>query len=489
MKQSIGLNIAKLFTSNIAVQALVVLTTPAITHLFSPAQFGVMQILESMTLLCFCLAGLKYELAIPLEKEPQPASAAFILSVGLAGVVGLLSFAGILVTRHALAIWFHTPELTHLLWLLPIAIVLYGLFNPLMYWAAWEGRFGAIAWANMANSLSERLFSILGGVVLSGSIIGLIIGRFAGMLAQTLLLVRHLNASILVTLRAAHLSWALIAETACKHKNLPLFKTWEVFLTTLSLQLQPLIFGHYFSPDVVGQLALALKVVALPATLFGNAVAQVFLPAAATARHETGTFAPVVQTMLARLIQLSLFPMLVLGLFGPVLFQLVFGARWQEAGRYAQLFAAWQFLGILYFPLDIFTLVNRQPIGLLLTTINVGLKMTSLLVGVMLGPPILAIGLFVIAGVFFLTGALGIKLQIAQVSKRWVVREILKYLGISLAWLLPCQFFYWWTTNRWLLMFTLLCAAGGYLGVLIRQEPEIRQRIAAHIAFLLPWRG
>jgi O-antigen/teichoic acid export membrane protein len=101
-----------------------------------------------------------------------------------------------------------------------------------------------------------------------------------------------------------------------------------------------LLFSALFGPATAGQVALSQRVIALPLTLAGQSVAQVYIGEVARLAHEMPTALPaLIRSTVRRLAVVALLPALALILAGPWMFALVFGAPWRVAGTYAQILA------------------------------------------------------------------------------------------------------------------------------------------------------
>jgi O-antigen/teichoic acid export membrane protein len=155
----------------------------------------------------------------------------------------------------------------------------------------------------------------------------------------------------------------------------------------------------YFDATVVGYYALGNRVLSMPMSLVGMALAQVFFQRASEARRE-GKLATLVEGAFERLVKLGMFPLLLLTFVGSDLFALVFGARWSEAGYYAQILSVWTFFWFISSPLSLlFTVLERQEFSL---AINVAILLTrwaSLTVGGALHNVRLGLLLFSVSGV------------------------------------------------------------------------------------------
>jgi lipopolysaccharide exporter len=475
VSQSISVNVVKLLSTRIVGPVLWVITAPVLTRLFLPTHFGVMQIFDAIATVFFVIAGLNYEMSIPLAKNQQEASASFLLSLFFTLMFTVSSVIGVLLGADYIAYQFKTPELSSFLWLLPPLVFLSGLSSAFNYWTSHEGKFGIIAWSDLGNVIGDRVFTVLTGYLIRPSAIGLFVGRCVGVVVSMLVFLRFMGRKVLADIQHAHLTFATICTVGRQHKKFPLFSVWSSLLANISTQLLSIIFGLYFSPTVVGYYALANRVGTIPATLLGNAVAQVLFPTAAREYRETGTLAPIIMTTFLRFVQIGVFPMAILGLFGASLFRAVFGSRWIEAGIYAQIQAVSYFMGFLTCPLPVFTLTNRQDASLLMNVLSLAGQAASLFIGVAIGTPRVALGLCVFFNVMLLAGQLVWKLRLAQVSVLWAVSVILKYSALAGALLLPAKGLSWifhdLRFDFGVIGFATVC----YVMVLFLMEPSLRQ--------------
>ncbi|GAK56881.1 polysaccharide biosynthesis protein [Candidatus Vecturithrix granuli] len=477
MSQAISINITKLLFSRVTAQVLMLITTPVVTRLFLPEHFGVMQIFESIITPFCIIANLKYDQSIPLGKNQQEASASLILSLFFAVNMTACSFAGILIGKDYIARWFHAPDLARFLWLLPAFVFIVGLNNVLNSWASREGKFGIMALSGLGDTVGDKTLTIVWGYLLRASTTGLVLGRFVGVFTNAVALLWSLGKTLFTDVKNAHLTLATIRAIAVQHKKFPLFSTWIALIASINIQLPSLICGLYFSPAVVGYYSLANRVVSVSSIFLGTVIAQVFFPAAAKEYHQTGTFSPIVRTILRRLVQIGVFPMAVLVFFGPSLFIGIFGQQWSEAGIYAEIMASWHFLIFLNLSLDIFALVNRQDLDLMIVLTGLIVRTIVLFASVTFGSPRITLGLFVFFSVIFLIGQLFWKLRISHISSRWASTLFLKYSALSCALLLPAKWFSWILNDVRVDFVAVLIATGGYVAVLLMFEPELQQFI------------
>jgi len=361
------------------------------------------------------------------------------------------------------------------LWLLPVVVFIGGLRKSLSYYAAREEKFGAIAWSGFASAAGGAFVTTAWGFTIGASAAGLFAGYLISALFGTLILIVLSIRRLASDIRNAHLSFEMIWTTAKQHKKFPIFSTWSGLLNTVSAQLPPIMLGLYFSTTVVGYYSLGYRLVSLPMGLLGGSIAQVFFPAAAKEYNETGTLSEIVRSMFKRLVQMGVFPLVVLGLLGSSLFGFILGEKWIEAGVYAQILSVWILLVFVTSPLSTtFSILGRQGTGLVF---NVGIILSrafALLLGTRLGGPRLSLTLFagvsVIGWIFMIYWIL----RNSGVSLLWGMKTFLKYAGLSFVLVLPAVYFAQVLGNMSIVFVSLVFAAVIYVYGIYRSEPAFR---------------
>ncbi len=92
--------------------------------------------------------------------------------------------------------------------------------------------------------------------------------------------------------------------------------------------------------------------------------------------------------------------MMILTILGPEIFAFFFGARWAEAGVYAQILAPWTFFWFISSPLSsVFSVLERQEFGLKLNPVILATRFLSLAAGGWLHSARLALVFFAGSGV------------------------------------------------------------------------------------------
>ncbi|HLN62509.1 MAG TPA: lipopolysaccharide biosynthesis protein [Symbiobacteriaceae bacterium] len=341
-------------------QALVILTSPLLTRLYPPEQFGAFAVYTALLAIAIGAVALRYEVAIPLPETEAGAG-------NLLALCGLLSLATAGLTALAvwglgdhLARWTGTPALQGFLWLLPASLAMGGVAQSLDYWGTRRQAYPRITRAKLTETFTQVAAQLgLGALGLGAP--GLVLGRVGAQAAGNAVMA---GAGVAAALR--QVTWRGILQAAYRYRRFPYLACGACLLNSVGLQLAPLLLASLYGPRVAGHFALSQRMVGVPMAMIGAAVAQVY--AGEVARLGRGEPRAVWQLFVAtgrKLLLLGAGPILLLGLIGPWLFSLVFGPEWQEAGHYTRLLIIMMLMQFVAVPLS-YTLdaMERQDLQL-----------------------------------------------------------------------------------------------------------------------------
>ena len=103
--------------------------------------------------------------------------------------------------------------------------------------------------------------------------------------------------------------------------------------------LAPLAYvGYRYGESLTGQFALVIGTLALPTTLVGNAIGQVFYQRASQLFANGKSFDSLFLANAKLLLFVAVPAFLFVAVTGPFLYPLVFGAQWYVAGQTAQIY-------------------------------------------------------------------------------------------------------------------------------------------------------
>lgn len=334
-------------------------TVPIITRIYTPDDFGVLSVFTSAITLLVPFAAFLYPIALPLPKNDGLAlniaafSILFICSITL--IISLLFF----VLGNVIFEAFNMIVIAEYWWLLAFGVFVASLYELLTHWATRVKAFKEVAKTKVSQAILSAVVKIgLGTLGLKplGLLIGDIVQRGGGVIS----LIR----SFLFDIRhnISHVSIKRMRFLATYYLDLPKFRLPSQFLLKLSVQAPILFFAFNFGKEVTGQLSLSLMVIGLPITLLGSSTGKAYYAEIAKiGANRRDEILALTKSITKRLSILSLIPTMVLLLFSPFLFQLIFGQEWEQAGIFTSILAFYLFIQFITSPLvNVFNVYNKQ---------------------------------------------------------------------------------------------------------------------------------
>lgn len=345
-------------------QVVALLAAPVLTRLYTPEDFGIFTVLSAMAVTVGAMSALRFELAIPLPSREEDAfslvSLGFLAAGGTA-VVGTLTVA---VTGEQIVRLFEQPRLMPWLWLVPVIGSVMGSYLVLNQLAIRQRRFGAIGRRTLAGTVATVTTQIAagaGGLRAGGLILGLALGQLTG--AVSLLRGSGLRGDKATAGRKLH----NICRNAHRYRRFPWLLTPAGLLNVLGLQLPVLFIASWYGTQVAGWLGLTQRILAVPVSLIGLAIGQVYLAELARAALGNPQRARMLFSKASRaLVTIGLIVAAVLIVAAPELFSFAFGTQWRVSGVYAQALSLGFAAQILAAPLSQTLIVyERQTMQLL----------------------------------------------------------------------------------------------------------------------------
>ena len=411
-------NVALLTSGTALAQALVVLVSPLLTRLYTPDNFGIAAVYASVLAIPAVVASLCYECAILLPEDDQ--SAANVLALSLVLVLGMsvLSELVVWLVGDRIVGALRAPDLEPYLWLLPLSLLGAGSYHVFNEWAVRKKAFRQIAQTKLSQGIGMATTQLGLGLLGVGPI-GLIAGDLVGRMSGISRLVKVAWREDRLVLR--QVTRQGIRLVASRYRRFPLLSSGATMLNSIGLQLPLLLLAIFYGPLVVGWLKLGERVLSIPLSLIGTSISQVYVGKSARVLHTDpqqlpGLFLKVVGGML-----LIAFPYVaLLALLGPLLFPVIFGSEWEQAGVYVQLLAPMFLLQSTANPTGgILDVLERQDLHLFREILRmVVMSGALLLAGVLQVRPVVGIGMFSAAGSVVYIVYLGISFYAVKVAAR-----------------------------------------------------------------------
>jgi len=219
-----------------------------------------------------------------------------------------------------------------------------------------------------------------------------------------------------------------IFSLAKRYSEFPKIVTLTGVLNTTSSQAPIIILTSLFNLKIVGFYSFTERILALPISLIGASIGQVFFQEMSKKR---------LLEERVKLLKITLQKLLKIGspifafiiIFGEDIFSFIFGNEWIVAGEYAQILSLWLFLVFLVSPLtQVYNILEKQRLFLKLNFLGFILRISALLIGGLYFQDVLTtLYLFVGSGMLMWILILGTILSFLEIDKMHIFLNIFKY--------------------------------------------------------------
>jgi len=361
-------------TGSTIAQAIPIAVSPILTRIYTPEDFGMLALYMSVAAFGSIVATGRYELAIMLPKKDTDAFNIVVLSVFISFFISLITLAIIFILNEEITNFLGNEDISYWLYLLPISVLLTGVYQSLNYWNNRRKNFKRLASTRViqagVGSGANLGFGFLG---LGGG--GLISGGFTGQSIATFFLTRSAwkedNKLLL------YINKIKIVALLKKYKKLPFFNLPNALVDTVKMSGISILITKFFTTATLGQYALARRMVVTPAALVGNSLSQVFFQKLANAKKTDLNRLIIKFIIKAASIALPMY--LIVYIYATDIFIFVFGQNWELAGKIASALSPWLFLNFISSPLSsVYIILNRQEIMLVISIFHMLIPLSIL---------------------------------------------------------------------------------------------------------------
>ena len=345
-------------------------STPIITRIYTPADYGLLALYISITAILSSLTTLRYSAAIPLPKTDASAMNLMALCIFLV-ITFLITFSLLIFfIGEAVFQWLNILEMLKWKWLIILGVAGSAMYELLSAWAIRKRRYRIMAKTQFTQSVSGSFVKI-GTGLLNASPIGLIGGQILAQSAGVFSLFnqsskdyRHL---------ARFISRKRMKFIARYYRQFPYFRLPSQTLLQLSSNAPVIMMAALYSKELTGQLSLALMAVSLPTGLIGKAIAQAFYAEIAVIGKRDLTRVKSLTIDVQKKLFIIGVPLTLLIMFiAKPTFGLIFGSEWKVAGKYTAILAPFVLLQFTSAPLmQVLNIIGSQLMFLMINIIRV----------------------------------------------------------------------------------------------------------------------
>ncbi|HCY7747434.1 TPA: type 8 capsular polysaccharide synthesis protein Cap8K [Staphylococcus aureus] len=318
LNKFIGDSFLMILSSGIA-QVILIITTPIITRLYSPTEFGEFTIFSNIAMILIPIINARYDLLIVNTKNDRSAN---ILSQ-ISFLISLLILL-ILIPIFAISAWLYPNFILDFIFII-IMLFLVSLTNIFTNYLNKERKYKVLSLINVFRAGSMALLQIIFGLLALGSL-GLIIGfslsYIAGITLGYKTFKKHFN-----IVRDKEETKALFLE----NKNQLVYSTPSILLNSLSFSVVVFFIGILYTNTEVGIYGMAIRVLGIPVTIISLGLSKIFMQQANDYYIEYGNFRNLLLKFSSVLVIVSIILYVPLYLFSEELVNILLGHSWVDA--------------------------------------------------------------------------------------------------------------------------------------------------------------
>lgn len=318
LNKFIGDSFLMILSSGIA-QVILIITTPIITRLYSPAEFGEFTIFSNIAMILIPIINARYDLLIVNAKNDR--SANILSQIGF--LISLLILL-ILIPILAISAWLYPNFILDFIFII-IMLFLVSLTNIFTNYLNKERKYKVLSLINVFRAGSMALLQIIFGLLSLGSL-GLIIGfslsYITGITLGYKTFKKHFN-----IVRNKEETKALFLE----NKNQLVYSTPSILLNSLSFSVVVFFIGILYTNTEVGIYGMAIRVLGIPVTIISLGLSKIFMQQANDYYIERGNFRNLLLKFSSTLVIVSIILYVPLYLFSEELVNILLGHSWVDA--------------------------------------------------------------------------------------------------------------------------------------------------------------
>ena len=274
-KNNFLLNILKLSSAPLITQILSFFLLPLITRLYSPYEFGIFNLYNSLVGVFAVFCGMGYHQAIVLPKKNIDAFILFLITILLTiSLSFLLLLATYLVPEHVYEI-FKINDLFDYRYYVFLGIFLHGLYVTFLGWHIRFSNFGLISFSRVLRVFSNKSFIIVVGLASYAYAENLIIGEILGTIFVCLIMIIYSD-----IFKYFDFNFKVFKKESLRliksYKQFPIFSVSNDLSYRFKVALIFFLITYFFSLELVGNYGIALMILSIPTSLLGSSISEVF---------------------------------------------------------------------------------------------------------------------------------------------------------------------------------------------------------------------
>lgn len=313
-------------------QFIAVITTPIITRLYSPADFGILAVFSSSLAIIVIAGGFRYDSALPLPKEDIDAAHLFVLFFIILSVSTFILILILYLMGNLVFSFFHAENMLPYIFLFIIGFFGAGIYRGLTYWVTRKRDYARITYTKINQSIGGAGGKILLGLLCFGHL-GLIIGFILSQCMGIFTLLKKMWEKD--RHHFVNLSWHRMVAVAKEYRQFPLYSFPAAVFNTITTSAPAILLSSIYGFEVAGYYGLAYSMITLPGLLVSQSLSQVYYAEASfMLRENSKDLLELFKNTTKKLLLIGIPLIGVISIIAPLIFPIIFGEVWREAGYY-----------------------------------------------------------------------------------------------------------------------------------------------------------
>lgn len=326
-------SIQQLAMGSIIAQLITILVSPISTRLYTSEELGLYTLLITFVSLFGPVICGRFDLSIVTASDDEDVYAlvkgSLIITVLLTILVSIGYYIYISLNKEIL----NTLGLYSIL-VIPI-LLLAGIQNILMSYNNRLSEYKLISKVYIYRTTMQNIGLVLFGIIglgESGLLLSKFFSDFVGIKTQSKEIAQRRHQLIKI-------KYDNVVKTLFKYRHQFIYSMPAQLVNSASYSILNFIITSLFGISVFGYYSLTYRILGIPLAIISVNISKVFFRQAAQSKQTNGNYKRVLLKYTMLLSAISLPMVIMLLIWGPQLFEVVFGDGWRQAGYYAQLLA------------------------------------------------------------------------------------------------------------------------------------------------------
>lgn len=356
LKSDFNRSFATLFSGSALAQIIPLVASVVLARLYSPEEFGVLAIFMSVVMIFTSVVNLRYEFAIPLAIDDKESVTVSLLAGFFAICFSVILFVIFVFFGDDVLRLMGGEKLGRWLLLVPITILMSGIYNCLNYFSVRFKKYKVIAGSNIIRSSSSAVLQLGFGLIGFGQS-GLILGYICSFFFGNIKMFRNFYSYRRLIQRVTKYD---LKQAAVRFKQFPLVSIWGVFINDLSININNFVIPRLFGMNALGFYSYSFKNLNMPLGLISRNIGQVYYQQCIEVKKSNGDLARLFGSVFKKLAILVI-PIFVLLYFSiESLFEFVYGADWRIAGTFCKILLPLFLVRSMFSPLSLLTMALEK---------------------------------------------------------------------------------------------------------------------------------